>query len=87
MQGDAPVVLPGVDGHNLVPSVVALDPVPAEGGRPTVTVGNTARNPATPSCVGTFNSSTMMVMMTAITPSEKASRRAGLRLALLISLT
>ena len=43
MQGDAPVVIPGVDGANLVPSVVALDPVPAEGGRPSVTVGNTAR--------------------------------------------
>ena len=43
MQGDAPVVIPGVDGLNLVPSVVALDPVPVDGGRPTVTVGNTAR--------------------------------------------
>ena len=43
MQGDAPMVIPGVDGSNLVPSVVALDPVSAEGGRPTVTVGNTAR--------------------------------------------
>jgi molecular chaperone DnaK len=43
MQGDAPVVIPGVDGSNLVPSVVALDPVPAGGCRPTVTVGNTAR--------------------------------------------
>jgi Fe-S protein assembly chaperone HscA len=43
MQGDRPVVIPGVDGSNLVPSVVALDPVPAEGGRPTVTVGNSAR--------------------------------------------
>jgi Fe-S protein assembly chaperone HscA len=43
MQGEAPVVIPGADGLNLVPSVVALDPVPAEGGRPTVTVGNTAR--------------------------------------------
>src|ERR1700684_958560 len=43
MQGDAPMVIPGVDGSNLVPSVVALDPVPAEGGRPTVTVGNSAR--------------------------------------------
>ncbi len=43
MQGDAPVVIPGVDGANLVPSVVALDPIPAGGGRPTVTVGNTAR--------------------------------------------
>jgi Fe-S protein assembly chaperone HscA len=32
-----------VDGSNLVPSVVALDPVPAGGCRPTVTVGNTAR--------------------------------------------
>ncbi|HEX4283679.1 MAG TPA: Hsp70 family protein, partial [Terracidiphilus sp.] len=43
MQGDKPVVIPGVDGSNLVPSVVALDPVTAEGGRPTVTVGNSAR--------------------------------------------
>ena len=38
-----PVVIPGVDGSNLVPSVVALDPVPAERRRPTVTVGNSAR--------------------------------------------
>jgi len=43
MQGEAPVVIPGVDGLNLVPSVVALDPGPANGGRPTVTVGNSAR--------------------------------------------
>ena len=43
MEGEAPVVIPGVDGTNLVPSVVALDPMPAEGGRPTITVGNTAR--------------------------------------------
>ncbi len=43
MEGDKPVVIPGVDGSNLVPSVVALDPAPAEGGRPTVTVGNSAR--------------------------------------------
>jgi len=43
MQGDAPVVIPGVDGSNLVPSVVSLDPIPAGGGRPTVTVGNSAR--------------------------------------------
>src|SRR5450631_3279339 len=43
MEGDAPVVIPGVDGSNLVPSVVALDPIPADGGRPTVTVGNSAR--------------------------------------------
>ncbi len=43
MQGDAPVVIPGVDGLSLVPSVVALDPVPADGGRPSVTVGNSAR--------------------------------------------
>src|SRR6201984_1073952 len=43
MQGDKPVVIPGVDGSSLVPSVVALDPVPADGGRPTVTVGNGAR--------------------------------------------
>ena len=43
MEGDAPVVIPGVDGSNLVPSVVALDPIAAGGGRPTVTVGNSAR--------------------------------------------
>jgi Fe-S protein assembly chaperone HscA len=43
MEGDMPVVIPGVDGSNLVPSVVALDPISAEGGRPTVTVGNSAR--------------------------------------------
>ena len=43
MEGDKPVVIPGVDGSNLVPSVVALDPTPADGSRPTVTVGNSAR--------------------------------------------
>src|SRR5271169_4667460 len=52
MRGDSPVVIPGVDGSNLVPSVVALDPIPAPipdaqpaggGHRPTVTVGNSAR--------------------------------------------
>ena len=43
MQGDSPVVIPGVDGSNLVPSVVALDPIASKGGRPTVTVGNSAR--------------------------------------------
>ncbi len=44
MEGDKPVVIPGVDGSNLVPSVVALDPMPQDGGgRPTVTVGNSAR--------------------------------------------
>jgi Fe-S protein assembly chaperone HscA len=49
MQGDKPVVIPGVDGSNLVPSVVALDPVALDpmsangNGRPTVTVGNSAR--------------------------------------------
>src|SRR6516165_4115407 len=43
MEGDKPVVIPGVDGSNLVPSVVALDPMPKDGGRPTVTVGNSAR--------------------------------------------
>ena len=31
MEGDAPVVIPGVDGSNLVPSVVALDPISARG--------------------------------------------------------
>lgn len=43
MEGDIPVVLPGVDGSNLVPSVVALDPLVEGEGRPTVTVGNSAR--------------------------------------------
>ncbi len=43
MENGAPVVIPGADGSNLVPSVVALDPMPADGGRPTVTVGNSAR--------------------------------------------
>jgi Fe-S protein assembly chaperone HscA len=43
MEGEKPVVIPGVDGSNLVPSVVALDALPKEGGRPTVTVGNSAR--------------------------------------------
>ena len=45
MEGDKPVVIPGVDGSNLVPSVVALDPKLAggNGARPTVTVGNSAR--------------------------------------------
>src|SRR3569833_11705 len=42
MEGDKPVVIPGVDGSILVPSVVALDPMPKDG-RPTVTVGNSAR--------------------------------------------
>ncbi|MFP5207346.1 MAG: Fe-S protein assembly chaperone HscA [Acidobacteriota bacterium] len=42
LEGDTPVVIPGVDGSNLVPSVVALDPLPPNG-RPTVTVGNSAR--------------------------------------------
>jgi Fe-S protein assembly chaperone HscA len=44
MEGEKPVVIPGVDGFNLVPSVVALDPLPNDGAsRPTVTVGNSAR--------------------------------------------
>ena len=50
MEGDAPVVIPGVDGSNLVPSIVALDPIApissqSESGntRPTLTVGNSAR--------------------------------------------
>lgn len=43
MDGETPVVIPGADGTNLVPSVVALDPMPTDGGRPTITVGNTAR--------------------------------------------
>ncbi|HKF49409.1 MAG TPA: Fe-S protein assembly chaperone HscA [Terracidiphilus sp.] len=43
MEGETPVVIPGVDGSNLLPSVVALDPLPKDSGRPTVTVGNSAR--------------------------------------------
>ncbi|WP_263351498.1 Fe-S protein assembly chaperone HscA [Acidicapsa acidisoli] len=45
MEGSQPVVIPGVDGSNLVPSIVALDVVDpsAEGARATVTVGNSAR--------------------------------------------
>jgi len=43
IEGDTPVVIPGADGTNLVPSVVALDPIPTDGGRATITVGNTAR--------------------------------------------
>jgi len=37
MEGDAPVVIPGEDGSNLVPSIVALDP------RGDLVVGNPAR--------------------------------------------
>src|ERR1700722_8958616 len=43
MEGEKPVVIPRVDGSNLVPSVVALDPMPPDSSRPTVTVGNSAR--------------------------------------------
>src|SRR5260221_14526230 len=43
MEGEKPVVIPGVDGSNLVPSVVALDPLTAGVGRPTVTIGNSTR--------------------------------------------
>ena len=45
MEGDRPVVIPGVDGSNLVPSIVALDIVDpnAESPARSVTVGNSAR--------------------------------------------
>jgi molecular chaperone DnaK len=43
MQGDKPVVIPGEDGLNLVPSVVALG-VARDGGRPAMAVGNGARH-------------------------------------------
>src|SRR5579859_6316056 len=46
MEGSQPVVIPGVDGSNLVPSIVALDivdPASESGSRATVTVGNSAR--------------------------------------------
>jgi molecular chaperone DnaK len=43
MQGEKPVVIPGEDGLNLVPSVVALAPA-RDGGRPAMMVGNGARH-------------------------------------------
>src|SRR5271168_2347709 len=43
MQGEKPVVIPGEDGLNLVPSVVALA-LARDGGRPAMLVGNAARN-------------------------------------------
>ena len=42
MQGEKPVVIPGEDGVNLVPSVVALGPA-RDGARPAMVVGNAAR--------------------------------------------
>jgi molecular chaperone DnaK len=38
MQGDKPMVIPGEDGLNLVPSVAALAPA-RDGGRPAMLVG------------------------------------------------
>jgi Fe-S protein assembly chaperone HscA len=45
MEGDKPVVIPGVDGSNLVPSIVVLDPSEpdAPASSRSVTVGNSAR--------------------------------------------
>src|ERR1700691_2408648 len=43
MQGEKPVVMPGEDGLNLVPSVVALSPA-RDGARPVMLVGNAARH-------------------------------------------
>src|SRR5271156_5023640 len=43
MQGDKPVVIPGEDGLNLVPSVVAVGAA-RDGSRPAMLVGNGARN-------------------------------------------
>ncbi|HEY4047282.1 MAG TPA: Fe-S protein assembly chaperone HscA [Acidobacteriaceae bacterium] len=42
MQGDRPIVIPGEDGSNLVPSVVALEPA-KDGSRPRTVIGNAAR--------------------------------------------
>src|ERR1700723_2991078 len=42
MQGEKPVLIPGEDGVNLVPSVVALGPE-RDGARPAMVVGNAAR--------------------------------------------
>src|SRR6201996_8931483 len=43
MQGDSPVIIPGEDGSNLVPSVVALSAT-QEGSRAAMSVGNAARS-------------------------------------------
>ena len=45
MESDLPVVIPGVDGSNLVPSIVVLDPVAPDApiSARSVTVGNSAR--------------------------------------------
>ena len=44
MEGSKPAVIPGVDGSNLVPSIVSLDIAEPDGeSRATVTVGNSAR--------------------------------------------
>jgi molecular chaperone DnaK len=45
MEGEQPVVIPGVDGSNLVPSIVTLDVIDlsAESPARSVTVGNSAR--------------------------------------------
>jgi Fe-S protein assembly chaperone HscA len=43
MQGEKPVVIPGEDGLNLVPSVVALGPA-RDAGRPAMLIGNAARH-------------------------------------------
>ena len=43
MQADKPVVIPGEDGLNLVPSVAALENV-KDGGRARFLIGNAARN-------------------------------------------
>ena len=43
MQGETPVVIPGEDGQNLVPSVVALAQA-QQGERPAMLVGNAARS-------------------------------------------
>ncbi len=65
MEGEKPVVIPGVDGSNLVPSVVALDSVPDDGGRPTVTVGNSARRALieTPSASSTPSSASWAAVL------------------------
>src|SRR5271168_3700432 len=42
MQGENPVVIPGEDGSNLVPSVVAIPPAGADAAMPRVIVGNGA---------------------------------------------
>lgn len=70
----------GVDALEPVDHVMVIDPVDAgegEGQEIDGNVGGMVTKPGIPSAWGTLNSSTRTVMMTAITPSEKASSHDG----------